>query len=292
VGRPVRGPKFVQFFDPVLKALKHLGDSARPGEVVEAVAKLKDIPDAQRQETLQSGRPRFDNQVAFARQYLVWGGYLDSSQRGVWSLTDKGRACLGWTDAQAVELFKKLHSQNTSAGSRGEEAEEESESPPPELSEGYQEQLLAILRQLPPGGFEKLCQRLFRESGFEDVRVTGRSGDGGIDGIGIVSANPFVTFKVLFQCKRYAGAVGAGEVRDFRGAMQGRSDKGIILTTGTFTRDARTEAIRDGVPPIELVDGDRLVEMFVKLELGLKNKKTIVTYDVDVAFFEQFCGPG
>jgi restriction system protein len=290
MGRPVRGPKFVQFFDPVLKALKQLGDSARPGEVVEAVAKMKDISEAQRQETLKSGRPRFDNQVAFARQYLVWGGYLDSSKHGVWSLTEKGRACPGWTDPEAVQLFKKLHAEHSS-GARQEEAEgdDEGDDASPELTASYQEQLLALLRQLQPGGFERLCQRLFRESGFEDVKVTGRSGDGGIDGIGIVSANPFVTFKVLFQCKRYAGAVGAGEVRDFRGAMQGRSDKGIILTTGTFTRDARQEAIRDGVPTIELVDGERLVEMFVKLGLGIKTK---TVYEVDFPFFEPFRGPG
>jgi restriction system protein len=120
------------------------------------------------------------------------------------------------------------------------------------------------------------------------VQVTGRRGDGGIDGVGLVKANPFVSFKVLFQCKRYAGAVGVGEVRDSRGAMQGRSDKGIILTTGTFTKDACLEAIRDGVPAIELVDGERLVEMFEELQLGLAPR---TTFDVDASFFDQYRGP-
>ena len=124
-----------------------------------------------------------------------------------------------------------------------------------------------------------------RESDFEQVVVTGRSRDGGIDGIGVLKVNPFVTFKVLFQCKRYAGVVSSSVVRDFRGAMQGRADKGIILTTGSFSSDALKEAVRDGVPPIELVDGEKLVELFESLELGLIPR---TTYDVDPSFFVQF----
>ena len=97
-----------------------------------------------------------------------------------------------------------------------------------------------------------------------------------------------MTFKVLFQCKRYARGVSCGQVRDFRGAMQGRADKGIIITTGSFTKDAHAEAIRDGVPPIELVDGEQLVNLFEELELGLVPR---TTYDVDATFFEQFRDP-
>jgi restriction system protein len=145
--------------------------------------------------------------------------------------------------------------------------------------------LLAILRALPASGFERLCQRLLRESGFQNVTVTGRSGDGGLDGNGVVEVNAFVSFRVLFQCKRYSGAVTPAQVRDFRGAMQGRADKGIILTTGTFTAEARREAVRDGVPPIELVDGEKLLDMFEKLELGLKPR---AVFDIDDSFFEDF----
>jgi restriction system protein len=286
--RVAQGPKFVQFFDPVLKSLKQLGGSARPGEVVEVVARLKNIPEAQRQEVLRCGALRFDKEIAFARQYLVWGGYLDSSKRGVWSLTEKGLASLGLTDAEALRLFKEQHTLHSSSTQKDETEGDENGPSSAELAESYKEQLLDVLRQLPPSGFERLCQRLLRESGFEQVQVTGRSGDGGIDGIGIVKVNAFVTFKVLFQCKRYAGGVSAGHVRDFRGAMQGRADKGIILTTGTFTKDPQTEAVREGVPPIELVDGEQLVELFEQLELGLVPR---TTYDVDTAFFEQFRGP-
>jgi len=219
VARAARGPKFVQFWDPVLRALKELGGSARPGEVVEVVAKLKNIPESQRQETLQSGALRFDNQIAFARQYLVWAGYLDSSKRGVWTLTEKGLTCPGLTDAEGLRLYKEQHALHSSGARREDGEADEGDSSPEEPPEGYKENLLALLRQLPPGGFERLCQRILRESGFEQVDVTGRSGDGGIDGIGIVKVNPFVTFKVLFQCKRYAGGVGAGHVRDFRGSI-------------------------------------------------------------------------
>ena len=143
------------------------------------------------------------------------------------------------------------------------------------------------MRALPPAGFERICQRLLRESGFQQVIVTGRSGDGGIDGHGVLEINPLVTFKVLFQCKRYGDstAVTPSQIRDFRGAMQGRADKGLVLTTGSFTAEARREATRDGVPPIELVDGEKLVRMFEQAQLGLRPRQT---YEVDVPFFEEF----
>ncbi|MBW2608893.1 MAG: restriction endonuclease [Deltaproteobacteria bacterium] len=145
--------------------------------------------------------------------------------------------------------------------------------------------MLNTLQTLSANGFERISQRLLREAGFEQVIVSGRSGDGGIDGHGILQINPFVSFKVLFQCKRYKGSVSASQIRDFRGAMMGRADKGIILTTGSFTLDAKKEARRDGVPPIEIIDGTKLTEMFEHLELGLKPKKE---YEVDYAFFEDF----
>ena len=115
--------------------------------------------------------------------------------------------------------------------------------------------------------------------------MTGSSGDGGIDGYGTLQVNPLVSFKVLFQCKRYTKSVSPSHVRDFRGAMSGRADKGIIMTTGTFTAEARREATRDGVPPIELIDGDKLIDMLASLELGLR---PVTTYEMDTAFFAEF----
>ena len=128
-----------------------------------------------------------------------------------------------------------------------------------------------MLRTLDPSAFERLCQRLLRESGFVEVNVTGRTGDGGIDGTGILQVS-LVSFHVLFQCKRYAGSVGAGAVRDFRGAMVGRTDKGLLITTGSFTPDAKREATRDGAPPIELIDGVGLCEHLKARSLGVETK--------------------
>jgi restriction system protein len=152
-------------------------------------------------------------------------------------------------------------------------------------AQDHRTKLLNLIKSLPSDGFERLSQRLLRESGFQQVVVTGKTGDGGIDGVGVLQVNPFVSFNVLFQCKRYQGAVTPSHVRDFRGAMMGRADKGIIVTTGTFTLEAKKEARRDGVPPIELVDGEALVQMFERLELGLVPR---TTYDVDEKFFEDF----
>ena len=153
------------------------------------------------------------------------------------------------------------------------------------LVSDYREELAQTLQSLPAAGFERFCQRLLRESGFQEVTITGRSGDGGIDGIGILQVNALVSFKVLFQCKKYAGSVTPSHVRDFRGAMTGRADKGIIITTGSFTSEARKEAVRDGAPPIELVDGEKLAGMLEKLELGLRPRQT---FEVDATFFEEY----
>lgn len=287
------GPRFVRYLQPVIDALQELGGSGRPAEVKELIIEKYQISDEELNAQIASGASRFGNDVDWARFYLAKAGYIDSSIRGVWSLTEQAEG-VNLSHSDAVDLFNKIHRQfaieRAQAGkstkiTKGTEREVEPEVVIEELD--HRAALMNILRDLPPEGFERLCQRLLRESGFEKVTVTGRSGDGGLDGIGILMVNPFVTFRVLFQCKRYAGAVNVSQVRDFRGAMMGRTDKGIILTTGTFTSDAKTEAVREGVPPIELVDGEKLLDMFEHLELGLKPRKA---YDVDRRFFEEFGG--
>lgn len=280
-----KGPQFVRYFQPVIDALLSLGGSGRPVEVEDVIAEQQSLSEDDRNEQISSGQSRFSNKVNWARFYLVRAGLIDSSIRGVWSLTEKGRTTQ-MTREQAVELFNTIHKQFTVERKKSKPTkiatEEENASPEPV---DHRSALMSTFLELPPDGFERLCQRLLRESGFEKVQVTGKSGDGGLDGNGILQVNPFVSFKVLFQCKRYSGAVNASQVRDFRGAMMGRADKGIILTTGAFTGDARKEAVRDGVPPIELVDGEKLIDMFETLELGLKPKKA---YDLDISFFEEF----
>jgi restriction system protein len=294
---PAAGPKFVAMFGPVLEAVRALGGSARPQEVYEQVADSLGLKPGVRAEQTSSGVPRHENQMAWARFYLVRAGLLDSSKRGIWTLTEKGRDTPSPSPSQALEIFKQVRVdmaaqakrippdeifQRTSTGDEGPPADDDAASL---NGGGHIARVIEILQALPPAGFERFCQRLLREAGFQNVVVTGRAGDGGIDGVGILQVNALVSFKVLFQCKRYEGSVTPSQVRDFRGAMGGRADKGIILTTGSFTAEAKKEAVRDGVPPIELVDGKKLVDMLEELEIGLV---PVRAYRVDEIFFTAF----
>ena len=275
------GPKFLRFVMPVIGALKKLGGSGKVSEVQDAVIEMLEIPENELEETLKSGDSRVRNQIAWARFYLLKSGYLRSSQRGVWTLTEKGLKS-ELNDKDVHNMFKEVQGRfdrNQDVKQVNVEDEETIE------IYSHRKELLNRLQSLPPEGFERICQRLLRESGFQQVEVTRKAGDGGIDGHGILEINPLVSFKVFFQCKRYQGTVSASQVRDFRGAMVGRTDKGIIITTGRFSLDAKGEAVRDGVPPIELVDGEKMVDMFENIELGLI-PKTI--YEIDDSFFEEF----
>lgn len=283
-------PQHFRYISPIIQVLKSLGGSGRSSEVTDLVIEKLGIPDHELEDLLQSGQSRIKNQIHWARMVLVKIGFIDSSQRGVWSLTEKGIH----TDLSKDDLVVLYQTRRQWMGISDHKQEVcESTEPKSDDAENiklekpvdYKEELINIIKALPPSGFERICQRLLRESGFAQVIVTGKSGDGGIDGHGILQVNPFVSFNVLFQCKRYQGNVMASQIRDFRGAMMGRADKGILLTTGSFTIDAKKEARRDGVPPIELIDGEKLIEMFELLELGLKSIKT---YEVDYRFFEEF----
>lgn len=281
------GAQFVRYFGPLLNALRGLGGSAKAEEAVDRVAEDLKLPDAVLNETLPSGGSRFRNQVAWARFYLVREGLIDSSKHGVWSLTEKGfKTSLSLEQGREIFLkWVKLFQEQRKSKEKTEPIAEQIAEGTGALSKNYREEALETMLGLPPAGFERLAQRILRESGFTQVVVTGQSGDGGIDGYGILQVNPLVSFKVLFQCKRYAKSVAPSQVRDFRGAMSGRADKGIIITTGTFTQEAKREATRDGAPPIELIDGEKLIDMLEKLELGLR---PVTTFEVEHSFFNEF----
>ena len=275
--------QFVRYLGPVIEAIRELGGSGRPNEVRAVIARELRISEAEQSEPLPSGvQTRFENQVHWARFYLAKAGYIDSSQRGVWTLTEKGRSLGAVTPDEVRSIVRNMSAQIKPSGDDGSEPAPDNDVP---AISNYREDLARMLQSLPAAGFERFCQRLLRESGFQEVTVTGRSGDGGIDGIGILQVNALVSFKVLFQCKKYAGSVSSSHVRDFRGAMTGRADKGIIITTGSFTSDARKEAVRDGAPPVELVDGEKLAGMLEKLELGLRPRHT---FELDAAFFDEY----
>lgn len=283
--------EFLQWFGPLLDALRDLGDSGKPREVSNRIAHNLRLPEAVLDVTVKTGQNRFHNQVAWARQYLVWEGLLDSSKHGTWRLTEKGKKAR-LTEQQARRIFlkwvrinreKRQHA-NASACAQPEDSPSTSQ----EVDGGCESiDLLSVLQQLSPSGFEKVIRELLRESGFEQVAVTGKGPDDGIDGYGTLALNPFVSFKVLFQCKRYKNgkAVTRPQVGEFRNAIMGRAEKGIFITTSSFTKAAIDEANRDGVIPVELVDGAKLVSMFEHVELGL-TKRTV--YDIDLAFFEKY----
>lgn len=285
--KKTKGPKYLKFFNPLLQVLKDIGGEGKTSEVIDLVIEKMDISEEELDVVLKSGPSRVKNQIAWARNYLVKAGILDNaSKRGVWCLTAKGLVA-NLSDDDSLNIFKEV--QSSYSEDKSTEPKEvlvsdeidESLNSDIELSED----ILTILQNLPPAGFEKICQRLLRESGFKDVIVTGKPNDGGIDGEGLLEINPLMSFKVLFQAKRYKATVGPDAVRDFRGAMQGRADKGIIITTGRFTKEAQKEAVRVATLKVELVDGDALVELFHKFELGLIPK---VGFDIDKEFFKSF----
>ena len=277
-------PQFLKYFVPVIESLKDLGGSGTASEIIDLAIDKLGITEKEQQATIKNGESRVRNQAQWARLYLAKAGYISASQRGIWTLTKKSLD-EPLTEEMAMEIIReqrKIYRIAKQTSKKTAKPKEDIEDQPTLFPE---EGLLSVLLKLPPAGFERICQRLLREAGFQEVKVTGKSSDGGIDGYGILEVNPFVSFNVLFQSKRYKGAVSASQVRDFRGAMQGRADKGIIITTGSYTSDAKKEARRDGAPPIELVDGEKLVEMFEKLNLGVIPK---TVYQVDLEFFEEF----
>lgn len=275
-----RVPTYDELNWPALLALKELGGSASIGEHLSKVIELYSVPETvANQPHGDSGRTELEYRLAWARTALKRCGYLENSARGVWSLTEEGENADQAELKERIALLRSLDLQNHQKGKATEQFDDALE------SLDWRDQLLEVLRSMDPSAFERLSQRLLRESGFVKVEVTGRSGDGGIDGTGILQLS-LMSFHVLFQCKRYQGSVGSGAVRDFRGAMMGRTDKGLIITTGTFSPDARKEATRDGAPPIDLIDGVALCEKLKELSLGVETK-LVEEVSIKPAWFEQ-----
>jgi restriction system protein len=280
----MKGPKFLIYVRPLVEVLRELGGSGTTADVIDSVIDYMKIPESEVEEPIPSGASRVRNRIQWARMYLVNADLMDSSERGVWKLTEKGYEA-SLSDEKIYELFKKVHKtfQSPKKNKNGPLAEENEEQLVEDVAHG--EALLDILKNLSPEGFEKICKRLLTEVGIHDVQVTGKTGDMGIDGTGVIKVNEVVGFNVIFQCKKFKDAVAPHHVRDFRGTMQGRAEKGIFITTGRFTAEAKKEAVRDGVPPIELIDGERLVSLFEKYQLGLKPR---VVYDIVPDFFDKY----
>lgn len=266
-------PTYDRLMNPTLQALRILGGSGTIEEIYNKVTELVGLTNEQLNilhDPERGGQTEVEYRLGWTRTYLKKYGILENSSRGIWALTAEGRQ-LDKVDVGAVKRYVQDESRQRKPSTNAEIL------PEPLVTElSWQDELLGILLKMESKAFERLIQRLLRESGFIQVEVTGQSGDGGIDGKGIMRLAGLLSFHVIFQCKRYSGSVGAGQVRDFRGAMVGRADKGLLVTTGNFTKDAVKEATRDGAPAIDLVDGEQLVNKLKELNLGVQTKKVEV----------------
>ncbi|MDX2275657.1 MAG: restriction endonuclease [Hyphomonadaceae bacterium] len=269
---------------PTLELIRERGGSASIEEIEEGVAKALSLPEhVLAAPHTQGSRTEFQYRLAWVRTYLKKDGILDNSERAVWSLTERGDQI---TESEARSLFARVNAKaRTVQNAEPKPSAQESAAPalPEDNQDTWIDRLLELIGEMSPAAFERLAQRLLRESGFTKVEVTGKPGDGGIDGIGILRMN-LVSFQVSFQCKRWKDAVGASAVRDFRGAMVGRGDKGLIITTSTFTADARREATRDGAPAIDLIDGETLCHLLKERRLGV-GVQMVEEVALDEAFF-------
>jgi restriction system protein len=270
-------PSYRDLLWPTLQAVIAIGGSGRIDEINGTVVERQRYSEAQ-QSVLHGDGPQTEigYRLAWARTYLKGMGLLDNSARGVWSVTGAGRRA---REEELVDLHDDYlrRARKRSRQRRRQRTSQQTEPPLDQDAEqddgegDWKDELLDVVLNAPPDRFERLAQRLLREAGFINTVVTGKTGDGGIDGTGTYRLS-LISFTVFFQCKRYAGSVGAGAVRDFRGAMTGRGDKGLLITTGTFTADAKQEATRDGAPPIDLIDGGALCELLKQYELGVRTK--------------------
>ncbi len=269
-------PTQIELMDPTLDALRELGGSGSLREIDEVVITRLKLPDDLVQELHRDGpQTELEYRLGWARTRLKHAGLIDNSRRGVWNLTQAGSR-IDPGDREAVSR----HYREYRRGKRSPWVQEpnpqngdpEDDQLTSSESEDWRERLLAVVQSIPPDAFERLCRRLLRESGFTEVKVTGKSGDGGIDVEGVFHFVELISFPVKVQCKRYRGSVGPSVVRDFRGAMDGHNARGLLITTGNFTRDASKEAVRPGARPIDLIDGNQLVEKLKNLELGVKTE--------------------
>lgn len=261
---------------PVMEALKTLGGSGTTQEINTKVVEQNPIPEeiVNGLHSPKGNQTLLENRASWARTVLRHSGFLENTSHGVWAIVpgqqDKP---INPNDIYRQYLDDRRSQRDDSKKEIQVVDSDQDDSLLDEREDAWRDELLQVLTEtLSPDAFERLAQRLLRECGFIEVQVTGKSGDGGIDGIGIAKVNDLMSFHVIFQCKRYESkrAITAHNIRDFRGAMAGRTDKGLFITTSTFTRDAQKEATRDGAPPIDLINGEQLMDKLKELKMGIK----------------------
>lgn len=273
-------PNYSVLVEQTFLALKELGGSGKNNEIEAKVATLLDLSD----DILDvphtnSNISEINYRLAWARTLLKNYGAIENSVRAVWSITSKFSQHDS-VDGEYIDknCRKKIH---IDVEALGNEQEENSEIFPEEIKP-WRKKLYDILVNMNPYSFEKLAQRVLRESGFDDVKVTKKSGDGGIDGTGKLKINGIISFNIAFQCKRYQGTVGSPEIRDFRGSLTTDIEKGVFITTGVFSKAATEEASKPGKKQIDLIDGEEFISMIADLKIGVKEVKD---YEINEEYF-------
>lgn len=273
-------PNVPQLMLLIIEALKSKGGSASIKELEDHIIDTTGLTEEELSFKMPNGRsPRFNYFLGWARTYLKKGNAIENSARGVWSITEIGKKINSIEDTTrirdqaAIDIRKQAGQKKLSKPATASTFQNDIDTGADEISK-WKDELLSELFSMDPSAFERLTQRLLREAGFTKVEVLGCSNDGGIDGVGILQIN-LVSFQVFFQCKRWRNSVGSKEIRDFRGALQGRADKGLFITTSTFTKSASEEAIRAGTTIIDLIDGDLLCDLLKNYKLGVETVEQI-----------------
>lgn len=240
---------------PTIEAINQLGGSANTDEIYEKIVENLKLSDSLLEVINgKTGQSELKYNLAWVRTVLKNQGAISSAGKGLWVLGEKKQS-----ESKSTKVTKIKEVDEKEADEEVEDAEK------------WKTTVIEIITEkMSPSAFERLIQRILREKGFSQVEITGKSGDGGIDGRGIAKINGILSFHIIFQCKRYKGKVPSSDIRDFRGAMVGRTDKGLFITTGTFTREAIREASREGAPAIDLMDGEKIAEKLKELRLGVE----------------------
>ncbi|MGN8850235.1 restriction endonuclease [Bariatricus sp. HCP28S3_C2] len=289
-----RIPRYNKLIMPAFTALKELGGSGTNDEILNQVIKDLNIPDEVADITHMGkvNQSELSYQLAWARTYLSKYGVIQNSARSVWSITPEfvGVDVLDEKEIVASVVKKNAEKRNKATTTTTTDDIPEDDDPTnddeeyPDEIKPWKEKLAEILQSMNPYGFERLTQRVLRECGFSQVEVTKKSGDGGIDGTGKLKINGIFSFNVAFQCKRYSGVVGAPDIRDFRGSLTTNIEKGLFITTGTFSKAAREEACSPGKQQIDLLDGEEFINKLTEYEIGVH---PVTTYAIDEEFFKK-----
>jgi restriction system protein len=290
-------PTYTELIIPTYDALKQLGGSGTNNEIYERVIVNLNLSDEVLDEPHLGSlnQSEVEYQLAWARTYLKNYGIIVNSARSVWSITSEYASELTVSAKEIVAFTVQKNAKKREMAKSNDKPDGKMDKPEDDIDSNddvefpdevkpWRQQLANVLQNMDPYGFERLSQRLLRECGFTQVSVTKKSGDGGIDGTGKLKINGIVSFNVAFQCKRYKGLVSSGDIRDFRGSLTTDIEKGIFITTGSFSKAAKDEATTPGKKQIDLIDGEEFISKLAEYSIGVKEVKT---YEIDEDFFSK-----